>query len=92
MMLAVCKIHDAGVIHGDLLDGHHFVKMGDGVRIIDFSAAVRHRCMNGIPTLSDPQALLAHMQCKELVNMERIYGFRGDVARSGRRRFEQFWS
>jgi isopenicillin N synthase-like dioxygenase len=35
-MLSVCKIHEAGVVHGDLLDGHHFVKMEDSVRVIDF--------------------------------------------------------
>lgn len=90
-MLSVCKIHEAGIIHGDLLDGHHFVKMGDGVRIIDFSSAVRHQCRNGIPRLLGGRGHDVEGQCTELVNMEKTFGFRSDVTDSGRR-VRKFWS
>lgn len=91
IMLSVCKIHQAGIIHGDLLDGHHFVKMGDGIRVIDFSSAVRHRCRNGIPRLIGGRGNDAEGQCAELVNMEKTFGFRSDVTDCGRR-VQRFWS
>jgi predicted Ser/Thr protein kinase len=91
-MLSVCKIHQAGIIHGDLLDGHHFVKMGDGVRVIDFSSAIRHYCRNGIPRLLGGSGNDVRGQCEELVNMEKTFGFRNDVTDAGRPFILRFWS
>jgi len=83
-MLAVCKIHQAGVAHGGLGRGHHIVRMGGDVRIIDFSLAVRHRCPNSTPVLTDSKKIrrsgeaLPAAQCQELALVERTYGFRDD--------------
>jgi predicted Ser/Thr protein kinase len=90
-MLSVCKIHEAGIVHGDLLDGHHFVKMEDGVRVIDFCSAFRHRCRGGIPRLLGGKGTDPDGQCKELVKMEKTYGFRNDVTDAGRY-VQKFWS
>jgi len=76
-MLSICKIHKAGVIHGDLLDGHHFIRMGHSIRIIDFSSAIRHQCPNGIP---NGRRKGGDGQCTELVNMEKTFRFRSDIA------------
>ncbi|KAJ7083649.1 hypothetical protein B0H15DRAFT_1024064 [Mycena belliarum] len=40
---AAYSLHAAGVLHGDLLDGHHFVTMGRDLRIVNFSVAVAHQ-------------------------------------------------
>lgn len=80
MMLAACKIHQAGIVHGALGDGHHFVKMGDNVRVVDFSLAVRHRCTNGTPILNSSHFWTSNPvpQCPELALMEKTRGYRGD--------------
>ncbi|GLB35776.1 hypothetical protein LshimejAT787_0300640 [Lyophyllum shimeji] len=80
-MIAVCKIHEYGVQHGNLSRAHHFVRTGDGVRVLDFSLAVLHSCVNAYPVNTNPRAprdLI--LQCKELVNMEMTCGFRHDRA------------
>jgi hypothetical protein len=72
-MLSSCRLHEAGILHCDLTDGHHFVPMGTGVRIVDFSTAMRHRCLKGSPfvTLGPRDAPLG---CPELLHMEALYG------------------
>jgi hypothetical protein len=78
VMLTACKIHQVGLVHGDLIDGRHFVRMGNGLRIVDFSTAVRHRCRNGTPVLMQ-QSLGGHPEgCSELVNLEKTYGIFSD--------------
>ncbi|KAF9532666.1 hypothetical protein CPB83DRAFT_890850 [Crepidotus variabilis] len=46
LMLALCKIHKAGINHGNLKTGH-ILQMGYSPRIIDFSLASRHSCQHG---------------------------------------------
>ncbi|RDB28540.1 hypothetical protein Hypma_015944 [Hypsizygus marmoreus] len=77
-MVAACKIHQIGISHGDLVRGRHFVKLGDDVRIIDFSIAVRHRCPGALPILRDSRACHAIEQCRELALMEEMCGFKGE--------------
>lgn len=95
-MLAVCQIHQAGIVHGNLLDGHHFVKMGDSVRIVDFSMAVHHHCVNGLPALTSRENEIYGHQCAELVMMERTYGHKSDTGdiRQAQRAYKRFplWS
>ncbi|KAF8079023.1 hypothetical protein FPV67DRAFT_1467232 [Lyophyllum atratum] len=80
-MVAVCKLHEVGLKHGDLARGNHFVRMGDGVRIIDFSLAVRHRCINAYPAITNSRSRGEHVaQCDELALIERTCGFRTDRA------------
>jgi len=81
-MIASCKIHQAGLLHGDLMNGRHIIRMGNGVRIIDFSSAVRHTCTNGVPTLlgrSYSSDGPGPNFCPELVNLERTYGIMTDA-------------
>ncbi|TFK41952.1 hypothetical protein BDQ12DRAFT_663236 [Crucibulum laeve] len=80
LMLSVCKLHQVGVTHGNLVDGHHFLKTENGVRIIDFSAAFRHRCRNVFPVLMTPNGPTENCGCPELMNMEKRYGLLGDMA------------
>ncbi|KAF9267006.1 hypothetical protein L218DRAFT_920703 [Marasmius fiardii PR-910] len=53
-MIATQKLHQAGVVHGDLLNHRHVLDLGyngnkGGVRIVDFSMAHRHhRCPQSI--------------------------------------------
>jgi hypothetical protein len=44
IMMSACQLHEAGVRHWNLLDRRHFVAMGNGIRIVDFSAASSHKC------------------------------------------------
>lgn len=82
-MIASCKIHQAGLLHGDLMDGRHIIRMGlHGVRIIDFSSAIRHTCTNGVPTLLGPSCSSngpGPTFCSELVNLEKTYGIMTDA-------------
>ena len=90
-MIAICKIHQAGVLHGGLAKGHHIIRMGGDVRIIDFSLAVRHSCPNSTPVLTSSKGrksgdALSAAQCQELALVERIYGFRDDRPLEWRKR------
>ncbi|KAJ7292747.1 hypothetical protein C8J57DRAFT_1490235 [Mycena rebaudengoi] len=73
IMLAACAVHSAGLLHTNLLDGHHFVISGRDVKIVDFSNAVRHRCYNRTPTLQ-PGKGGDSSGCKELLALEKTYG------------------
>ncbi|KAK1230604.1 hypothetical protein PQX77_006299 [Marasmius sp. AFHP31] len=46
MKLAVWSLHQAGIIHGKLTDPRNVLDLGrkQGIRIVDFSAALRHEC------------------------------------------------
>ncbi|KAF8159763.1 hypothetical protein B0H34DRAFT_674069 [Crassisporium funariophilum] len=79
IMIAACKLHQAGVVHGDLLDAHHILQMGFTPRFIDFSTATRHLCQNGIPT--NPYECLSRSVrcCNELIEMEKSYGMMSDA-------------
>ncbi|KAJ2935393.1 hypothetical protein H1R20_g1701, partial [Candolleomyces eurysporus] len=79
VMLAICKIHQAGISHNDLLTSrHHIVVQDRGVRIIDFTNATRHVCTNAVPTLY--HSLPRGFFCEELVGMEKAFGVHSDPA------------
>ncbi|KAK0198755.1 hypothetical protein F5146DRAFT_1131711 [Armillaria mellea] len=75
VMVAMIKIHQAGIIHGDVRRSSHILSTPDGVRIIDFSNAKIHECPNAKPRLMDPRyAPEPETQCNELMILEDGYG------------------
>ncbi|KAK0215061.1 hypothetical protein IW262DRAFT_1513983 [Armillaria fumosa] len=75
VMVAITKIHQAGIIHGDVRRSSHVLSTPDGVRIVDFSNAKIHECPNAKPRLIDPRyAPGSEKQCNELMILENGYG------------------
>ncbi|KAI0064505.1 hypothetical protein BV25DRAFT_1800527 [Artomyces pyxidatus] len=75
VMVAVCKIHGEGVLHGNLHDYRHFVMKGKQVFVVDFSMAIRHKCEGGTPALQwDGLVNDAPTGCIELYIAERKFG------------------
>ncbi|KAJ3761916.1 hypothetical protein EV360DRAFT_79781 [Lentinula raphanica] len=79
IMLAVCKLHQAGILHRSLDDGHHIICSHLGVRIVDFAdVVVNHRCVGAGPLLKHPNGTWVSGSsspgCPELMLMEKIYG------------------
>ncbi|KAK0481816.1 hypothetical protein IW261DRAFT_1607072 [Armillaria novae-zelandiae] len=75
VMVAIIKIHQAGIIHGDVRRSSHILSTPDGVRIIDFSNAKIHECPNAQPRLMDTRyAPESGTQCNELMVLENGYG------------------
>ncbi|KAJ7139074.1 hypothetical protein C8R44DRAFT_727185 [Mycena epipterygia] len=72
---AAYALHAAGVLHGDLLDGHHFVHMGRDLRIIDFSVAVSHKCVSGLARRVEGHGRHHICACQELASLEKTYAF-----------------
>ncbi|KAJ6617582.1 hypothetical protein B0H10DRAFT_1797142 [Mycena sp. CBHHK59/15] len=70
VLRAAYALHAAGVLHGDLADGHHFVNMGRELRIVDFSTAVPHQCVHG----PDGRGRHRGCVCPELAVLEDRYG------------------
>ncbi|KAI0639831.1 hypothetical protein C8Q77DRAFT_1152774 [Trametes polyzona] len=83
-MLAATKMHQAGVMHGHLLDPRHFLPMRDGtLRIVDFSTARAHKCPGARPlTLSTSGDPRPPESCGELDVVESRFGV--DAERHGR--------
>ncbi|KAK7052453.1 hypothetical protein R3P38DRAFT_3344302 [Favolaschia claudopus] len=73
IMTAAYALHAQNVLHGDLLDGRHFVKSGRDVAIVDFAAAVPHKCVHG-RRIHGPDGRTVIGSCPELAALERIYG------------------
>ncbi|KAK0491775.1 hypothetical protein EDD18DRAFT_1080470 [Armillaria luteobubalina] len=76
-MVAINKIHQAGIIHGDVRRSSHMLSTPDGVRVVDFSNAKIHECPNAKPRLMDPRfgyAPESETQCNELMIVENGYG------------------
>ncbi|KAJ7083611.1 hypothetical protein B0H15DRAFT_784633 [Mycena belliarum] len=73
IMAAAYAVHAAGVLHGDLLDGRHFVRRGRQMALVDFAAAVPHRCTHGA-RVRGPDGRVQVGVCKELAALERVYG------------------
>ena len=72
-ILAACKLHDAGIVHGRLYDreGRHFVTGMDGtVRIVDFALAKSHKCRGAIPKLLTERPGEIPAGCEELEDLE----------------------
>lgn len=72
-MIAACKLHYAGLVHGDLLSGRHIIGQGNEPRIIDFSKAIRHTCQNGVPTNPYEHNPEKRRFCQELMELERHF-------------------
>ncbi|KAJ7242992.1 hypothetical protein C8J57DRAFT_1084107 [Mycena rebaudengoi] len=73
-MRAAYAVHAAGVLHGDLLNGHHFVHMGRDLRIIDFTVAVSHQCIHDISRRAHGHGHHRQCGCPELAGLEEAYG------------------
>ncbi|TFY67436.1 hypothetical protein EVG20_g3949 [Dentipellis fragilis] len=73
VMLAVCQIHQAGVVHNGLYDYHHFVMQGARVCVVDFSRATTHSCGNCIPSLAN-SIYDVPSWCSELYHAEQRFG------------------
>lgn len=74
VFIAASRLHEAGVVHGDLLSSRNIIQMGLAPRIIDFSTATRHHCQNGIPTNPYPMLAQGTRRCQELADMVKTYG------------------
>ncbi|KAI0077461.1 hypothetical protein K474DRAFT_1596083 [Panus rudis PR-1116 ss-1] len=75
IMLAVSKLHCAGIYHGDIYDGRHLLLAPDRtVRIIDFSKARVHECTNTVPYLFNEGTGEVSAGCQELEDMESFFG------------------
>ncbi|KAJ7621083.1 hypothetical protein FB45DRAFT_838809 [Roridomyces roridus] len=71
---AAYALHSAGVLHGDLRDGH-FVAMGLDSRILDFSTAVPHICTTDLAQRAEGRSRHTPCRCPELASLEfRTYG------------------
>jgi tRNA A-37 threonylcarbamoyl transferase component Bud32 len=76
-MLALCKVHAAGVLHNTPLHLRHFVMKGKKVFLIDFALAMVHQCENAHPVLLNqalrPAAVTedCRSECGELIVAER---------------------
>ncbi|KAJ7621045.1 hypothetical protein FB45DRAFT_928201 [Roridomyces roridus] len=73
IMSAMYEIHDSGVMHGEALDGRHFIKNGRKMMIVDFSSAVAHQCVHGREVRGHDGRRHVGV-CSELKALERIYG------------------
>ncbi|THH16498.1 hypothetical protein EW146_g4150 [Bondarzewia mesenterica] len=75
VMVAICKVHDANIWHGDLRYAHCVMNEGK-VYIVDFAQASRHRCLGAsAPAVHDrdPQSVRG---CGELYDAESFFGKR----------------
>jgi len=76
-MLALCKVHAAGVLHNTSLNLRHFVMKGKKVFLVDFALAMVHQCENAHPALWNealrPAAVTEDCwaECGELIVAER---------------------
>ena len=75
VFIATSRLHQAGVVHGDLLSCRNIIQMGVAPRIIDFSTATRHHnCQKGIPTNPYPVLAQGIRCCDELDGLVKTYG------------------
>uniref|UniRef100_A0A0W0F1P9 Protein kinase domain-containing protein n=1 Tax=Moniliophthora roreri TaxID=221103 RepID=A0A0W0F1P9_MONRR len=73
LMLAACKLHQVGIVHGALSDHRHILAVGRQIRIIDFAnAGHSHQCFGALPTLDNNSSV--SRGCDELERLEREYG------------------
>ena len=77
-MVSVCRLHDLGVLHNQLLpfDDHDHVKVGPaGPVLFDFTQAERHKCGGAYPRVAVPRKqVYDETHCRELVDFERAVG------------------
>ncbi|KAF9480312.1 hypothetical protein BDN70DRAFT_992830 [Pholiota conissans] len=77
-MIALCKVHDKGVILNHSIDETHSVRQERDPRIIDFSRASMHTCPGACPTpIPDSSGRVrilnnnGKLGCRELIAMEK---------------------
>jgi len=78
-MSAISKIHQAGILHNNLLvRPAHIVTQGSSPRIVDFSIASFHQCDNEAEIQGDwsPGQLL---RCSKAYYLEIMYGKKREV-------------
>ncbi|KAF8808003.1 hypothetical protein BYT27DRAFT_7098069 [Phlegmacium glaucopus] len=73
LFFAARKLHEAGVVHGDLLETRNILQMDESPRIIDFSTATRHHCQNGVPTHPYLKFADGIHCCPELAEIAKVY-------------------
>ncbi|KAF8218192.1 hypothetical protein K438DRAFT_1796482 [Mycena galopus ATCC 62051] len=73
IMAAAYALHNQNIMHGDLLDGRHFVKSERRMFVVDFAAAVPHKCVHG-RLIYGPDGHRTIGVCPELEALERIHG------------------
>jgi len=78
LMLGICKIHQAGIVHNALESRFHLMRHGKEPRIIDFSQAKRHHCRGAYPAdrYGDLQGSPDIPWCMELAKLEGFYGMK----------------
>ncbi|KAI0347646.1 hypothetical protein BDW22DRAFT_1349679 [Trametopsis cervina] len=69
-ILAACRVHAAGILHGRLQDRHFVMSMDHTVRIVDFSEARSHKCRGAIPLLDTEEPGDIPAGCEELEDLE----------------------
>ncbi|KAI3622009.1 hypothetical protein WG66_015860 [Moniliophthora roreri] len=73
LMLAVCQLHQVGIVHGAVDDHRCILIVGRQIRIIGFENAGRsHQCVGALPTLDNNSSV--SRGCDELERLEREYG------------------
>ncbi|PCH34031.1 hypothetical protein WOLCODRAFT_62623 [Wolfiporia cocos MD-104 SS10] len=75
ILLKASQIHVAGILHGSLLEGRHYVasSLDNTIRIIDFA----HACIHDCPREVSGSLAEVHRQCSdcpELALLERTFG------------------
>jgi len=74
-MVLACRLHSAGVAHTQLLSSrHHVIPHENGLRIVDFTQAQRHKCQSCFPIVS--RKPLGGNECPELELLEKSVGKR----------------
>ncbi|KAJ3511978.1 hypothetical protein NLJ89_g3788 [Agrocybe chaxingu] len=75
LMVALCKIHQAGLKHGNLKSSH-ILQMGYSPRIVDFSLAEDHKCEKAHPANIYGEQVMAYgvYDCDELRRLEIFHG------------------
>ncbi|CAA7268029.1 unnamed protein product [Cyclocybe aegerita] len=75
LMIAFCKIHEAGIQHHGVMDSRHFITDGGSApKIVSFSLATRHNCAGCPPADSAGNIPQGTAVCLELQLLEVHYG------------------
>ncbi|THH05235.1 hypothetical protein EW146_g9955 [Bondarzewia mesenterica] len=75
VMVAICKVHDANIWHGDLRYSHCVMNEGK-VYIVDFAKACRHRCLGASAPAMHNRDAQSDRGCGELYDAESFFGKR----------------
>lgn len=78
-MMLISKLHTAGIRHRQMMpidDYDHIVPSENGLRIVDFSLAEKHKCFGCPPLMpNDPRNFAIGFDCcNELYILESEYG------------------